>query len=60
MNILSRANQIAAVEQWNVPRAPEAPPVINIKVAAEIDTDGQSDRESRSGYERKMASSLPL
>lgn len=39
---------------------PEAPPVINIKVAAEIDTDGQSDRESGMVYDRKVAASLPL
>ncbi|KAI0833816.1 hypothetical protein BC628DRAFT_1414551 [Trametes gibbosa] len=41
-NIFSRANQLAAVEQWNVPRAPDLPQTITIKVAAEMDTDGQS------------------
>ncbi|KAI0636274.1 hypothetical protein C8Q77DRAFT_1102773 [Trametes polyzona] len=62
MNILARANHLAAVEQWNVPRAPEAPPVINIKVAAEVDTDGLSHRESSMvlGYDKKVSPTLPL
>ncbi|KAH9847842.1 hypothetical protein C2E23DRAFT_740885 [Lenzites betulinus] len=46
-NIFSRANQLATVEQWNVPRAPELPQAITIKVAAEMDTDGQSQCGSK-------------
>ncbi|CDO77819.1 hypothetical protein BN946_scf184722.g11 [Trametes cinnabarina] len=45
-NIISRVNHLAAMERWNVPHNShddDAPPVINVKVAAEIEVHGESD-----------------
>ncbi|KAI9001457.1 hypothetical protein BD414DRAFT_533206 [Trametes punicea] len=50
-NILARADQLAAVEQWNVPRVldDDTPRVINVKVAAEIAVNGRADYDA-SGF----------
>ncbi|CDO75135.1 hypothetical protein BN946_scf184772.g2 [Trametes cinnabarina] len=54
-NILSRVNRLATAERWNVPQAPDdgLPPVINVKVAAEIEVHGQSDGDSIRNYDVK-------
>ncbi|KAI0327037.1 hypothetical protein GY45DRAFT_1437249 [Cubamyces sp. BRFM 1775] len=47
---IARARRIAVANQFNVPRdlSHEVPPVINIKVAAEVEVHGQSDGDKSS------------
>ncbi|KAJ3005336.1 hypothetical protein NUW54_g4382 [Trametes sanguinea] len=54
-NILSRAQRLNTVERWNVPNDPNdsIPPIINVKVAAEIEVHGQSDTDLSGDYARK-------
>ncbi|KAL7279420.1 hypothetical protein ACG7TL_007262 [Trametes sanguinea] len=54
-NIISRANRLATVERWNVPHGPEddTPPVITVKVAAEIEVHGHSDSDLSKDYDHK-------
>ncbi|KAI9067702.1 hypothetical protein FKP32DRAFT_230306 [Trametes sanguinea] len=53
--IISRANRLATVERWNVPQVQDdmMPPVINVKVVAEIEVHGRSDTDSSSDYDPK-------
>ncbi|KAI0324255.1 hypothetical protein GY45DRAFT_1331733 [Cubamyces sp. BRFM 1775] len=49
-NIITRANHLAAVERWNVPRVPDGTPTkLNIMVAAEVEVDGKSQPADDSG-----------
>ncbi|KAI9056766.1 hypothetical protein FKP32DRAFT_1681934 [Trametes sanguinea] len=54
-SIISRAHRLATVERWNVPHNPEdtTPPVISVKVAAEIEVHGQSDSDLNGHYDLK-------
>ncbi|KAI0788109.1 hypothetical protein C8Q74DRAFT_1255765 [Fomes fomentarius] len=38
-NIIARADNLATKERWNVPQVPEAPAVINISVATEMEDE---------------------
>ncbi|KAI9059829.1 hypothetical protein FKP32DRAFT_1679521 [Trametes sanguinea] len=53
-DIISRANRLA-VERWNVPQVQDdsIPPVINVKVVAEIEVHGQKDSDSTKDFDSK-------
>ncbi|KAJ3013986.1 hypothetical protein NUW54_g1424 [Trametes sanguinea] len=50
-----RAHRLATVERWNVPhnRDDTTPPVMSVKVAAEIEVHGQSDSDLNGHYDLK-------
>ncbi|OSC98520.1 hypothetical protein PYCCODRAFT_1470997 [Trametes coccinea BRFM310] len=54
-NIISRAHRLATVERWNVPhgREDDTPPVITVKVAAEIEVHGHGDSDLSKDYAHK-------